>query len=89
LKYLSRYVHRVAIANNRLTYVGAGQVRFTYLDYAAERSRKEITLSAGEFLRRFLLHVVPTGFMRIRHYGIVANCTRPRNCRAAASCSPQ
>ncbi len=76
LKYLSRYTHRVAISNARLTFVGDGQVRFEYIDYAHQHTRRELPLAAGEFLRRFLLHVVPSGFMRIRHYGILANCTR-------------
>ena len=76
LKYLSRYTHRVAISNARLTFVGDGQVRFEYVDYADHHTRKELPLTAVEFLRRFLLHVVPRGFMRIRHYGILANCTR-------------
>ena len=76
LKYLSRYTHRVAIANSRLVFVGAGVVRFRYTDYAAGRTAKVMELSAEEFLRRFLLHVVPTGFVRIRHYGLLANRTR-------------
>jgi hypothetical protein len=73
LKYLSRYTHRVAISNHRLLFVGDGIVRFTWKDYADHHAHKEMTLPAAEFLRRFLLHVVPRGFMRIRHYGIVAN----------------
>jgi Putative transposase/Transposase zinc-binding domain len=76
LKYLSRYTHRVAIANSRLVCVGNGVVRFRYTDYAAQGSRKIMELQATEFLRRFLLHVVPTGFVRIRHYGLLANRTR-------------
>lgn len=76
LKYLSRYTHRVAISNSRLTFVGNGQVRFEYVDYADLHTRKELALTAVEFLRRFLLHVIPSGFMRIRHYGILANCKR-------------
>jgi hypothetical protein len=78
LKYLSRYTHRVAISNRRLRFVGAGVVRFAYRDYAANSQCKEMTLAATEFLRRFLLHVVPPGFIRIRHYGITANCHRGR-----------
>jgi hypothetical protein len=74
LKYLSRYTHRVAIANSRLVFVGDGGVRFRYTDYAAGAKVRE--LRAEEFLRRFLLHVVPTGFVRIRHYGLLANRTR-------------
>ena len=76
LKYLSRYTHRVAIANSRLVFVGAGVVRFRYTDYAAGGTAKVMELSPEEFLRRFLLHVVPTGFVRIRHYGLLANRTR-------------
>jgi len=76
LKYLSRYTHRVAIANRRLLFVGNGVVRFSYRDYADHNRTKEMTLPATEFLRRFLLHVVPPGFMRIRHYGITANRER-------------
>jgi len=73
LKYLSRYTHRVAISNHRLRFVGDGIVRFVWKDYAAHHTHKEMTLPAAEFLRRFLLHVLPRGFMRIRHYGILAN----------------
>ena len=76
LKYLSRYTHRVAIANSRLVFVGDGVVRFRYTDYAAGGTTKVMELRAEEFLRRFLLHVVPTGFVRIRHYGVLANRTR-------------
>jgi len=76
LKYLSRYTHRVAIANSRLVFVGNGVVRFRYTDYAAQGTTKIMELPATEFLRRFLLHVVPTGFVRIRHYGLLANRTR-------------
>ena len=76
LKYLSRYTHRVAIANHRLLSVGNGVVRFAYHDYADPAAHKELSLPAPEFLRRFLLHVVPKGFMRIRHYGITANRRR-------------
>jgi hypothetical protein len=76
LKYLSRYTHRVAIANHRLLAVANGVVRFEYHDYADPDVRKELPLPATEFLRRFLLHVVPKGLMRIRHYGITANRRR-------------
>jgi Putative transposase/Transposase zinc-binding domain len=76
LKYLSRYTHRVAISNRRLLSVANGGVRFEYRDYADHDQRKEMPLPATEFLRRFLLHIVPRGFMRIRHYGITANCRR-------------
>jgi hypothetical protein len=76
LKYLSRYTHRVALANSRLVFVGAGVVRFRYNDYAADGTTKVRELQAEEFLRRFLLHVVPPGFVRIRHFGLLANRTR-------------
>ena len=66
LKYLGRYPHRVAIANSRLVFVGDGVVRFRYQDYAAGGTTKVMELRAEEFLRRFLLHVVPPGFVRIR-----------------------
>ncbi len=76
LKYLSRYTHRVAISNRRLLDVGNGVVRFRYRDSADHHRSKEMTLPATDFLRRFLWHVVPPGFMRIRHYGITANRQR-------------
>jgi putative transposase/transposase-like zinc-binding protein len=76
LKYLSRYTHRVAIANSRLVFVGDGVVHFRYKDYAAGGTTKVMELPAEEFLRRFLLHVVPPGFVRIRHCGLLANRTR-------------
>ena len=76
LKYLSRYTHRVAISNRRIRFVGDGLVRFAWTDYAAHNTPREMTLTAEEFLRRFLLHVLPRGFMRIRHYGLLANCHR-------------
>ena len=76
LKYLSRYTHRVAISNRRILSVEGGQVCFEYRDYADHNRRKEMSLPATELLRRFLQHVVPKGFMRIRHYGITANCCR-------------
>ena len=67
-----------AISNRRILSVQNGRVRFSYRDYADSNRQKEITLAAGEFLRRFLLHVLPRGFMRIRHYGITANCRRKK-----------
>ena len=73
LNYLGRYTHRVALSNDRLLPANPGQVRFRYKDYADANRHKVMTLCASEFIRRFLLHVLPTGFMRIRHYGILAN----------------
>lgn len=71
-RYLGRYTHRVAISNNRLVSLKHGCVMFGYKDYADGGRRKEMTLDAGEFIRRFLLHVLPRGFVRIRHYGVLA-----------------
>jgi hypothetical protein len=76
LKYLARYTHRVAISNHRLLDVGEGRVKFRYKDYAAGGQDKTMTLTATEFLRRFLQHVLPTGFVKIRHYGLLANAQR-------------
>jgi hypothetical protein len=73
LKYLARYTHRVAIANHRLLKVEDGRVFFTWKDYARENQVKTMALPAVEFIRRFLLHVLPSGFRRIRHYGLLAN----------------
>ena len=76
LKYLARYTHRVAISNSRLLKVGDGQVTFRYKDYSDEHKSKSMTLSADEFLRRFVQHVVPKGFVKIRHCGLLANRLR-------------
>jgi hypothetical protein len=73
LDYLGRYTHRVAISNNRLIDFADGQVAFAWKDYRHESRRKIMRLDAQEFVRRFLLHVLPTGFQRIRHYGLLAN----------------
>ena len=73
LKYLARYTHRVAISNRRLIRLEGGEVTFRWKDYARGGGRKTMTLKAVEFIRRFLLHVLPAGFVRIRHYGFLAN----------------
>jgi len=73
LDYIGRYTHRVAISNNRLIDFADGQVAFAWKDYRHESRRKVMRLDAQEFVRRFLLHVLPTGFQRIRHYGLLAN----------------
>jgi hypothetical protein len=72
-RYLGRYSHRVAISNHRLIEVTDRTVSFTWKDYAAGHQRKVLTLAADEFIRRFLFHVLPTGFVRIRHYGLLAS----------------
>jgi hypothetical protein len=73
LKYVARYTHRVAISNDRLLGVEDGEVRFRWKDYRDASRCKTMALAAGEFIRRFLLHVLPTGFQRIRYYGFLAN----------------
>jgi hypothetical protein len=73
LKYLARYTYRVAISNARLVELRDGQVTFRYRDYADGRRHKTMTLDAGEFLRRFVQHVLPKRFVKIRHYGLLAN----------------
>jgi hypothetical protein len=77
LQYLGRYTHRVAISNERLLSLADGVVRFRWKDYADGDRVKVMELEAEEFIRRFLLHVVPEGFVRIRHFGLLANRTRP------------
>jgi hypothetical protein len=73
LDYVGRYTHRVAIANNRLLDIEDGQVQFRYKDYRHDNQQKVMTLAADEFIRRFLLHVLPNGFQRIRYYGFLGN----------------
>ena len=75
LDYLGRYTHRVAIANHRLIDLTQGQVPFRWRDYT-DGHVKTMALAADEFIRRFLLHVLPPGFVRIRHFGLLANRRR-------------
>ena len=85
LKYLARYTHRVAISNHRLRSLENGQVSFEWKDYARHARGQLMTLDAVEFLRRFLLHVLPTGLVRIRQFGFLANRFRKHKlelCRA-------
>jgi len=91
LKYLARYTHRVAISNRRLICMKDGQVAFRYKDYRHGQRQRVMRLPAVEFIRRFLLHGLPKGFVRIRHYGILANRVRQKNleqCRRLISDSP-
>jgi len=76
LRYLARYTHRVAIANSRIVAISEGKVRFRYKDYAHGGRPRTMTLTGVEFLRRFLQHVLPKGFVRIRSYGLLANSVR-------------
>ena len=85
LSYLSRYTHRVAISNSRLIALDEKGVSFKWKDYRIKsRDRlKTMTLAAHEFIRRFLLHVLPSGFHRIRHYGLLAGAVRTQNIERA------
>ncbi len=76
VKYLSRYTYRIAISNSRIIKVGEHFVYFHWKDYADNNRKKIMKLEGVEFLRRFLMHVLPNGFMRIRHFGFLANCVR-------------
>lgn len=87
-RYLGRYTHRVAISNARLVAMQGDQICFRYKDYADGNCTKQMTLSAEEFIRRFLLHVLPPRFVRIRHYGLLASrnvATKLARCRALLS----
>jgi hypothetical protein len=92
LAYLGRYTHRIAISNHRIVELREGIVRFRWRDYADGSRTKIMALRADEFLRRFLLHVLPEGFMRIRHFGLLANRRRSKalpRCRALlGQCTP-
>jgi hypothetical protein len=81
LAYLSRYTHRVAISNSRLIAADAAGVTFKVKDYRVEGPGRytTMTLEAGEFIRRFLIHVLPKGFHRIRHYGLLAGGARDKS----------
>jgi hypothetical protein len=81
LAYLARYTHRLAISNSRLIAADESGITFKYKDYRIEGPEryKTMTLGAHEFIRRFLLHVLPRGFHRIRHYGLLANGNRAEN----------
>jgi hypothetical protein len=91
LKYLARYTHRVAISNHRLRSLENGRVSFEWKDYADHSRTKTMTLDAVEFIRRFLLHVLPSGMVRIRQFGFLANRVRQTKlelCRALLAVRP-
>ena len=79
LDYLARYTHRIAISNHRILSLREGKVAFLWKDYQHAGRQSTMTLDAVEFIRRFLLHVLPNGFVRIRYYGLWANCHRAPN----------
>jgi len=91
LDYLGRYTHRVALSNDRILSAQNGQVTFTYRDRKDQDRLKSMALGAQEFIRRFLLHVLPDGFMRIRHFGFLANRSKKHalpQCRKLLGLSP-
>ena len=91
LKYLGRYTHRIAITNDRLLALQDNTVSFSYKDYRDGSKIKSMTLDADEFIRRFLLHVLPQRFVRIRHYGFLANARREKHldrCRRLLDVAP-
>jgi hypothetical protein len=82
--YVGRYTHRVAISNHRIVDIEEGQVKFSWRDYRDNNQQKTMPLSADEFIRRFLLHILPSGFHRIRYYGFLGNRHRKeklKHCR--------
>jgi Putative transposase/Transposase zinc-binding domain len=92
LDYLGRYTHRVAISNNRILSLDPGRVTFSYRDRRNANRLRSMTLESDEFIRRFLLHVVPDGFMRVRHFGFLANRSKKQNlahCRELLGIEPQ
>ena len=91
LKYLARYTHRVALSNRRLLRLKDDHVTFTYKDYSQAGRVRQMTLPVEEFIRRFLLHVLPERFVRIRYYGLLANRHRERHlerCRELLGAEP-
>ena len=91
LRYLGRYTHRVAISNHRLVSFDGERVTFRWKDYAHGSQTRLMTLTAMEFLRRFFLHVLPKGFVRIRHFGFLANrfrAARVKLCRQLLANAP-
>jgi putative transposase/transposase-like zinc-binding protein len=91
LRYLGRYTHRVAISNHRLLAFDGDNVTFRWRDYAHGNVQRTMTINAEEFIRRFLLHVLPKGFVRIRHFGFMANhqrCTSLELCRLLLGMAP-
>jgi hypothetical protein len=90
LDYLGRYTHRVALSNDRILSAHNGEVTFSYRDRKNEDQKKPMTLDAHEFIRRFLLHVIPKGFVRVRHFGVLANRSKSllSKCRQLLELNP-
>ena len=79
VEYLSRYTHKIAISNHRIQNVEDGKVAFSYKDYKHGSVKKEMVLAGMEFIRRFSLHILPKGFVRIRHYGICSSSSKAKS----------
>jgi Putative transposase len=90
LDYLGRYTHRVALSNDRILSAYNGEVTFSCRDRKNENRKKTMTLDAHEFIRRFLLHVIPKGFVRVRHSGVLANRSKSllSKCRQLLNLGP-
>jgi hypothetical protein len=91
VNYVGRYTHRVAISNHRIVDIEGGEVKFKWRDYRDNNQQKTMTLSADQFIGRFLLHVLPSGFHRIRYYGFLANPHREEmleQCRQLLGMAP-
>lgn len=78
IEYLGRYSHKIAISNHRIKNMADGKISFSYKDYAHANKTKIMTLSANEFLRRFCMHILPPKFMKIRHFGFLANRSKAK-----------
>lgn len=78
IEYLGRYTHKIAISNHRITHITAGKVTFKYKDYRQSAAVKEMELDGLEFIRRFAMHILPKGFVRIRHYGILSSTAKAK-----------
>ena len=79
VEYLGRYTHKIAISNHRINNIEEGKVSFSYKDYKHSAVKKEMTLDGMEFIRRFAMHILPKGFVRIRHYGILSSTSKAAN----------
>ncbi len=79
IEYLGRYTHKIAISNHRLKNISEGKVTFSYKDYRQSAAPREMTLDGQEFIRRFSMHILPKGFVRIRHFGILSTSTKSKN----------
>ena len=90
LDYLGRYTHRVALSNDRILSAHNGEITFSYRDRKDQNRKKPMPLDAHEFIRRFLLHVIPKGFMRVRHFGFLANRSKSHlaKCRQLLDLNP-